>query len=115
MPGKDRTGPQGLGPMTGRQLGFCSGAVEGDALEGYHGPFFGRGPGRGRGWRRFTAGMAAPVRPCAGRGRFEAAGYTRSAPRDELNVLRDHIAHLEGALDAARARIAQIERDRNAE
>lgn len=115
MPGRDRTGPRGLGPMTGRRLGFCSGAVEGDALEGYYGPFFGRGPGRGWRWRRFTAGMTAPVRQWAGRGRFGAADYSQWAPRDELNVLRDHISELEEALDAARARMAQIERDQKAE
>ncbi|MCK4238634.1 MAG: DUF5320 domain-containing protein, partial [Candidatus Lokiarchaeota archaeon] len=25
MPGGDRTGPGGLGPMTGRALGYCAG------------------------------------------------------------------------------------------
>lgn len=25
MPGGDRTGPTGMGPMTGRGLGYCSG------------------------------------------------------------------------------------------
>lgn len=24
MPGRDRTGPSGLGPMTGRRMGFCA-------------------------------------------------------------------------------------------
>jgi len=37
MPGFDRTGPNGGGPMTGRGLGNCSGA---NAR-----PFFGRGRG----------------------------------------------------------------------
>jgi len=115
MPGRDRTGPRGLGPMTGRRLGFCSGAVEGGAPEGYYGPFLGRGPGRGWGWRRFTAGTTAPVRQWAGRGGFGAADYSQWAPRDELSVLKDHISDLEEALDAARARMAQIERDRKAE
>jgi len=27
MPGLDRTGPMGNGPMTGRRLGYCSGYV----------------------------------------------------------------------------------------
>ena len=51
MPGGDRTGPMGDGPMTGRGLGICSGYA--------HGGFamrrraFGRGLGRGFGWRRF--------------------------------------------------------------
>ena len=43
MPGGDRTGPAGLGPRTGRGLGFCS---------GYDTPGFIKGPGMGmgRGW-----------------------------------------------------------------
>jgi len=27
MPGQDQTGPQGLGPMTGRGMGQCSGGM----------------------------------------------------------------------------------------
>ncbi|MFW9829254.1 MAG: DUF5320 domain-containing protein [Candidatus Thorarchaeota archaeon] len=45
MPGGDRTGPRGLGPRTGRGLGYCA---------GYDTPGFTKGPGmwlgRGRGW-----------------------------------------------------------------
>lgn len=42
MPGFDRTGPMGQGPMTGRGLGPCGG-----------GKAYGRGYGRGFGYRRF--------------------------------------------------------------
>ena len=28
MPGQDRTGPEGKGPMTGRQMGNCKGAKQ---------------------------------------------------------------------------------------
>ena len=49
MPNKDRTGPEGKGPRTGRQMGDCKGAEsEGRGL----GPC-GRGLRRGLG-RRFT-------------------------------------------------------------
>ena len=43
MPGQDRTGPAGIGPMTGRGLGPCGGGM-------------GRGFGRGKGfgWRAGT-------------------------------------------------------------
>jgi len=51
MPGLDGTGPLGLGPMTGRGLGYCAGYNR----PGYANPeprkFFGRGFGRGFGWR----------------------------------------------------------------
>ncbi|HKL67859.1 MAG TPA: DUF5320 domain-containing protein [Bacteroidales bacterium] len=42
MPGGDKTGPIGAGPMTGRRLGFCVGNTE-------PGAFYGRGYGMGRG------------------------------------------------------------------
>ncbi|MDX9863757.1 MAG: DUF5320 domain-containing protein [Anaerolineaceae bacterium] len=38
MPGGDKTGPQGDGPLTGRQAGYCSG----DDQPGYGRPGFGR-------------------------------------------------------------------------
>ena len=45
MPGGDRTGPRGLGSMTGRGLGYCA---------GYDTPGYTKGPGMGlgRGWGR---------------------------------------------------------------
>lgn len=60
MPLGDRTGPWGLGPMTGRAMGYCAGyPVPGFMNPGpWFGPGFGRGFGRGfgfgrgRGWRR---------------------------------------------------------------
>jgi len=51
MPGGDRTGPGGEGPMTGRVAGYCAGY----SVPGYANPIFrcgrgwGRGYGRGRG------------------------------------------------------------------
>ncbi len=47
MPGFDKTGPRGLGPMTGRGMGYCGGGCRRG---------FGRGFGRGCGW-----GYRAPV------------------------------------------------------
>ncbi len=45
MPGRDGTGPQGKGPMTGRKLGPCN-------KEGKAEPIYGRGFGCGRGFGR---------------------------------------------------------------
>ena len=28
MPGRDRTGPMGMGPMTGRGMGYCTGFLK---------------------------------------------------------------------------------------
>ena len=56
MPGGDRTGPWGAGPMTGRGVGICAGYD----MPGYMNPAFGRGSGRGwgRGFGR-GSGMGA--------------------------------------------------------
>ncbi len=54
MPGFDRTGPEGEGPMTGRKQGRCAGNEERQRPEG-RGLGLGRGRGRngrGRGERR---------------------------------------------------------------
>lgn len=49
MPGGDRTGPAGMGPMTGRAAGYCAGY----GMPGYLNPIFGRGYG---GWGRGYGG-----------------------------------------------------------
>jgi len=51
MPARDKTGPLGRGPFTGRGFGPCGSGV---------GPEFGRGVGRGFGFRRF-APVTQPV------------------------------------------------------
>jgi hypothetical protein len=48
MPGGDRTGPRGAGPMTGRAAGCCAGYP----VPGYMNPGRGYGRGFGRGWGR---------------------------------------------------------------
>jgi hypothetical protein len=64
MPAGDRTGPGGLGPMTGRGMGYCAGFPGPGFMSPGPGMGFGRGVGfgrgfgrgfgfgRGRGWRR---------------------------------------------------------------
>jgi len=76
MPGFDRRGPEGQGPMTGRGLGDCNpdnrqnnqdAATNPDNrdIEFVRGPGFGRGLGRGFG-RGLGRGFG---RGCRGRGR----------------------------------------------
>ena len=52
MPGGDRTGPTGAGPMTGRAAGICAG----NAIPGFSTAPGGRGPGRGQGRGRGMGG-----------------------------------------------------------
>ena len=77
MPAGDRTGPWGVGPMTGRGMGYCAGLPgpgfmsPGSGLGLGRGFGFGRGFGRGfgfgrgRGWRRggFGAFLGYPYPP----------------------------------------------------
>ncbi len=71
MPRGDKNGPNGMGPMTGRGAGFCSGANSPGYMNigvaggyglgrGFHGA--GRGAGYGRGFGMgFQSAYAAPV------------------------------------------------------
>ena len=53
MPGGDRTGPRGMGPMTGGGFGYCAGNdAPGFGAGGARGAGFGRGMGGGRGMGR---------------------------------------------------------------
>lgn len=63
MPGQDRTGPAGTGPMTGRGRGPCAGNNIPGCATGRRGK--GRGMSRGMGFRnRFFAGWGnAPQAP----------------------------------------------------
>ncbi|HHW12946.1 MAG TPA: DUF5320 domain-containing protein [Firmicutes bacterium] len=60
MPKGDGTGPLGIGPMTGRGLGFCAGFGTSGYVNPGFGAGFGRGCGRGWGFRRIYGSMAAP-------------------------------------------------------
>lgn len=69
MPGKDRTGPEGEGPMTGRGLGRCSGS-EKTVDEDTNVPERGLGRGLGRGL--FRGGRGRGPRGYGRRGRGNA-------------------------------------------
>ncbi len=95
MPGFDRTGPAGQGPMTGRRRGLC--ADEEAGATGY-GWGFGRGLGRGRfgNWGR-GGGFGF------GRG-FGFFGYGANREpsdddvKDEISFLKNQISWLEKKL-----------------
>ncbi|MFZ4441318.1 MAG: DUF5320 domain-containing protein [Syntrophales bacterium] len=112
MPGGDRTGPAGRGPMTGRGAGFCAGyGVSGFGNPSYTagGAFSGGRGGRGRrnrffatgvpGWQYF-AGNTIP-----GGMSFSAQPET---PQDELDALRGQAQYLENGLKELQARIESL-------
>lgn len=77
MPGGDRRGPEGRGPMTGRGLGYCAGndqpGFAADAAPQGAGRGFRNGAGRGPGFGR--------GRCFAGAGRSGGMGYRFAAGR----------------------------------
>ena len=110
MPGGDRKGPSGEGPMTGRGAGFCSGSDQPGYTSG--------GVGRGMGLRRGAGpggGRRNRVieRPGMGRGgRFGGYGMnrvTRGSGNQVSAVNPDEFAGDEKSALAAQAEILQRE------
>jgi hypothetical protein len=130
MPGGDRTGPIGMGPMTGRATGFCAGF----GWPGYANPVhgwgsgmgFGRGRGAwgrgfgrgGRGWRNmyFATGVPGWLRF----GGYTAPyGYTapfyKPDPEAEKQVLKSEALALREELDFIEKRLSEIETETKGE
>jgi hypothetical protein len=121
MPGGDRTGPAGFGPMTGRGAGFCAGySVPGFTNSGWGrgrgGGGWGRGGGGGGwrhrhwyyatgvpGWQRAFAGWPGYATP------FPAGFGPITTKEQELEALKNQAKYLEQALDELRNRIGEVE------
>jgi len=98
MPGGDRTGPVGAGPMTGRGLGHCRG---GGAGYGYPGRGMGFGRGFGRGWRHWSAGYEP------------AYGPYRPTREQELADLKAQAEQYGNAVKGINERIAELETEKD--
>jgi len=93
MPFGDRTGPMGLGPMTGRGAGFCAGF----GRPGFTNPI----PGR-----RFGFGRGIPYgHPYAG-----SYGYPWGAmpKEEELRMLEEQARAMESDLNAIGKRLEEL-------
>ena len=115
MPGGDKTGPEGRGPLTGRRAGFCAGYQH----PGFDNPTFGFGRGFGRGLGRgFGRGYW-------GRGRRFWRGYRypdfydnpniypQDIPtEDEKKYLEDTIKNFEEEIKLIRRRIEEISKEK---
>jgi hypothetical protein len=105
MPGGDRTGPMGSGPMTGRGAGFCSGTGQpGYASQGVGGGFRG---GRGRGRRNRFFGVGVPV--WARSWDPGPAGAATLNPEQEKQLLQQQVQQLQSSLDAIQNRINELD------
>ena len=123
MPGGDRTGPMGQGPMTGRAAGYCAGAPEpgymnpapGGGFGNWGGGFRGQGGGgrggRGRRNRFYATGLPGWAR--AGRDFGPPAPYVApfapSMTRErEMELLREQADHFNEALEDIKKRIEEL-------
>ena len=114
MPRGDRTGPQGVGPMTGRGAGICAGYDVPGYMNESFGPGFGRGRGAGmgggRGWRHRYYATGVP-----GWGRQFARPYAppvvnpKVARDEELLQLKQQAQHIKEALQDIEQRIGELQ------
>ena len=111
MPRGDRTGPAGMGPMTGRAAGFCAGypvpgymnpaGGGGYGGRGFQGGGFGRG--RGFGWARAGYNWSGAVNPNV------APSVPTVTAEQELAGLKQRVEYFKDALGEINNRIEQIE------
>ena len=123
MPAGDRTGPRGMGPRTGRGAGYCAG----DDVPGYAHAIpgrgfamgWGRGGGRGRGWRNryYATGLPGWARfgyaPAWGAPLTTTYGPYAVPPskEQEADFLKTQAEWLKGQLDAISQRISELEQE----
>jgi hypothetical protein len=116
MPGGDRTGPSGRGPMTGRAFGYCAGYnYPGYANAGYGRSFrsgrgFGRGFGRGRDirWREYQRDPYY----------LESPDYPQIYPRsskEEKEYLENLVKNLEDEIKMIRSKIQNLSKEKKEE
>ncbi len=131
MPGGDRTGPLGIGPMTGRGAGMCAGydvpgymnPASGRGFGGGQGRRLGRGfgMGGGRGWRHqyYATGLPGWARgygysqPYTGEMPVASgpARTSKAALNEELAYLKEQAQYLGKALEDIESRVKELQQD----
>ncbi len=96
MPRGNKTGPNGMGPMTGRRMGLCVGNsnVEFERNQGA-GNGFGRGGGRGAGR---GAGRGSGRNFSYQGNQFQQNFSDKDALENELRILKEQMSFLEKQL-----------------
>jgi len=104
MPRGDRTGPMGVGPMTGRRAGYCAGyGTPGFANPAA--PWYGAGygfRGGGRGWRNMYYATGLP-------GWQRYAYIPPAPPQEDAETLKAQANWLKDQLGAINKRIEELE------
>ena len=128
MPGGDKTGPGGMGPMTGRGAGYCSGYSAPGYANAIPGRFWGRSfgwgmrggwGGGGRGWRNrfYATGQPGWMRagwapawgaPPVGAAPSAAPGMTEE---QEVEALQQQADYLKSALDEIAQRLDELKKE----
>ena len=115
MPGRDRSGPLGWGPGTGRGAGNCAGYNAPGFVSG--GGFRGRAAGLGRGFWRCGGGGRGWHNRCFATGRpgWRPYGYLAAAPdaysaESERQALQSEAEALQAELDAVRQRLEALDK-----
>ena len=111
MPGFDRTGPQGAGPMTGGARGYCNPGFRRNTFA------YGRGYGMGRGFRAGFGGGPGfgrgYGRGFGARGAYPPAGgwYGSFSPYETPYTMssEDELKALKNDLESINKRIQEIE------
>ena len=101
MPRGDGTGPNGMGPMTGRGMGYCAGYT----APGYMSGGFGRGRGGGRGFRRM---QNTPAPQMWAQNAYPAEAAYPAV--DEKEALQNQAENLEKQLGVIRDRLNALEK-----
>ena len=113
MPRGDRTGPIGMGPMTGRQMGICTGYPE--SYFRSDNPYY--GSGQGMGFRRgFNRGMGFGRGFNRGRGGFGGYWGYPSQPfkqQDEAAYLEMQAKDIEEDLTRIKSRLEELKKSKD--
>lgn len=105
MPGGDRTGPGGFGPMTGRGMGYCSGYPYPGFMNPEPGFGFSRGLGMGRGFGRGLGRGWYPLWPYA-----HPVGHWFFTKEEEKTFLQSQASILKEQLSQIKKRLDTLER-----
>ncbi|RKX28356.1 MAG: hypothetical protein DRP46_08740 [Candidatus Zixiibacteriota bacterium] len=118
MPGGDRTGPWGAGPLTGRGAGYCAGfnmpgyanPIPGRGMGFGRGGGFGRGRGMGWGFRHMYYATGQPGWAVPPEMPYEPVA--EFSEQDELKYLKQRSKYFGKVLDDISRRINELEKSK---
>lgn len=91
MPGRNGTGPVGQGSMTGRGMGFCTGARPANYNRFGYGMGYGRGVGRGLGLRRGYGQYYNDIEPVEYKSRKEYLVDQKEFLKQQLDIINSQL------------------------